>query len=138
MDHCPCCTLQVLYNSVRLGIYRTKREDINKYNRPVLLGKGLYVAFKDAFDIVFEEKQPWELSDAEVARRGAWILTASQAMLAYQSVRSGTRGKGAGMQSQLSIEGFNYDEVNRLLTKLKKLVGDTPNAEVMRKRARSS
>jgi hypothetical protein len=39
-----------LYDSVRLGVYRTKRDDIKKYNRPVLLGEGMAEAFSKAFD----------------------------------------------------------------------------------------
>lgn len=130
--------LQVLYNSIRLGIYRTKREDIKEYNRPVKLGAGLADAFGQAFDIVFDDKEPWELSDAELARRGAWIYTAGQALTAYQAARAGTRGEGKGMQSELSIEGFSKEQVDRWIPKLKKLVGDTPNAAAIRKRKQGS
>ena len=135
---CSSGGLQVFYNTVRLGIYRTKRDDLRDYNRPVKLGNGLATAYQLAYDRIFTAKQPWELSDTEVERRGAWLLLAAQALAAYNSQRSGTRDKGKGMQSELLIEGFSTVKINKLITKLKDIVGDTPNSIAIRKRKQGS
>jgi hypothetical protein len=117
-------------------MYRTIRQDINDYNRPVKLGRGLADAFEEAFEIIFGDKEAdcFVLSDTEVARKGAWLYTASQALCAYSDARSGTRGRGEeGMQSELSIEGFSADTISKWITKMKKLLGDTPTAKRLKK-----
>lgn len=125
--------MQVLFNTVRLGIHRTRRDDIEKYNRPVILGSGLSQALSQAYDSIFgEEVDMVDLSDREVERRGAWMFTANHALLAYQQARSGTRGGGKGMQSELSIEGFSQEQVDIWMVRLRKLMGVTPNAAAHR------
>jgi hypothetical protein len=125
----------VLYNTVRLGIYRVKLKDIKYHNGPVVLGKGLLDAFEQSIDVVFREEDYCELSVEEVQQRGAWLYTASQALQALTEARTGTRGAGrGGMESQLKLQGFDRKRVCSLLTALKRLLGDTPDAKRKRKK----